>query len=99
MASCKEISKLVTDMNHTVGSGRPSRNSQIIYDHTLQPTPMPTNLVPLIPVNTTAVPHAPVTTPQVEVIPPKETILQSRIPQALTHQYPCWLQCRIDYLR
>ena len=63
MASCKEISKLVTDMNHTVGSGRPSRNSQGIHDSTLQPTRMPTNPVPVTQVNTTAVPHTPVTTP------------------------------------
>ena len=36
-------------MNHTVGSGRPSRNSQGIHDHTLQPTPMSTTLVPETP--------------------------------------------------
>ena len=36
MTSCKEISKLITDMNYTAGSGRPSRNSQGIYDPTLQ---------------------------------------------------------------
>ena len=63
MASGKEISKLVTDMNLMVGSGRPSRNSQGIHDIALQPTPIPTNLVPVTPVNTTAVPHTPVTTP------------------------------------
>ena len=64
MASRKEISKLVTDTNNTVGSGRPSRNSQGIHDHTLQPTPMPTNPRPVTPVNNTAVPHTPVTTQQ-----------------------------------
>ena len=57
MASHEEISKLVTDMNHTVGSGRPSRNSQGIHDPTLQPTPMPTNPVPVTPVKNTAVPN------------------------------------------
>ena len=63
MALCKEIRKLVTGMNHTVGSGKPSRNSQGIHDYKLQPTPMPTNPVPVTPVNTTAVPHIPVASP------------------------------------
>ena len=69
MASHKEISKLVTDMNHTVGSGRPSRNSQEICDPTLQPTPTSTTPVPETPANTTAVLHTPIKTPQARGTP------------------------------
>ena len=38
MASHKEISRLVTDMNITTASGRPSRNSQGICNTPLHPT-------------------------------------------------------------
>ena len=60
MALCKEISRLVTNMNLTTGSGRPSRNSQGICNTSLQPT-MPTTPLPETPVNTATVPHTPVT--------------------------------------
>ena len=69
MASCKEISKLVTDMNHTVGSCRPSRNGQGICDSTFQPTPMSTTQLPETPANTKSVPHIPIKTPQARGTP------------------------------
>ena len=62
MASCKEISRLVTDMNITTGSGRPSRNSQEICNMSLQPT-MPANLLLEIPVNPATTPSTPVNAP------------------------------------
>ena len=62
MASHNEINKLVTDLNHTVGSGRPSRNSQGICDPTFQLTPMSTTPVPETPANATAVPCTPIKT-------------------------------------
>ena len=68
MASHKEISKLVTDMNLTAGSGRPSRNSQGICGTSLQCT-MPTTPLPETPVNTTTTPHTPVTTPSARSTP------------------------------
>ena len=52
-----------TDMSHTVGSGRLSRNSQGIYGPTLLPTTIPRTLVQETPVNTTAVLHTPDTNP------------------------------------
>ena len=61
MASFKEISKLITDMNLTAGSGRPSRNSQGICGTWLQPT-MPTTPLPETPVNIASALHTPVTT-------------------------------------
>ena len=61
MASHKEIKKLVTDMNLTAGSGRPSRNSWRICSTSLQPT-MPTTLLPETLVNIATAPHTPVTT-------------------------------------
>ena len=62
MASHKEISKLVTDMNLTAGSGRPSRNIQGICSTSLQPT-MSATPVPKTQVNNATVAHAPVKTP------------------------------------
>ena len=59
MALHKEISKLVTDMNHTAGSGRPSRNSQGICNATLQPA-MSTTPVPETPINNATAPQSPV---------------------------------------
>ena len=59
MASHKEIGKLVTDMNRTAGSGRPSRNSQGIHSASLQTT-MPTTPVPETLVNNATAPHSPV---------------------------------------
>ena len=56
-------------MNHTVGSGGPSRNSQGICGPTFPPTLMPTTPVPETPVNSTAVPHTPVTTSLAQGIP------------------------------
>ena len=58
MASCKEVSRLVTDMNITTGSGRPSRNSQGICNTALQPA-MPTTLLPETLVNPATVPSMP----------------------------------------
>ena len=86
MASCKEIDRLVTDMNFATRSGRPSRNSQGICNTLLQPT-MPTTLLPETPVNTVAVPNTPVTTHQIEVPLPKVTVLQSWALQAPIHPY------------
>ena len=62
MASCKEISRLVTNMNTTTGSGRPSRNSQGICNTLLQPA-MPTTPLPQMPVNPATVPSTPVASP------------------------------------
>ena len=53
MASHKELSRLVTDMNTTTDSGRPLRNSQGIHSASLHPT-RPTTLLldaPSVPVN------------------------------------------------
>ena len=53
MASHKEISRLATEMNITIGSGRPSKNSQGIHSMSLHPT-RPTTLLsdaPSTPVN------------------------------------------------
>ena len=60
MALHKEISRLVTNMNITTGSGRPSRNSQGIYNTLLQPA-MSTTLLPETLVNPAMVPHSSVT--------------------------------------
>ena len=62
MASSKEISKLVTDMNYTAGSSRPSRNSERMCNPTFQPT-MCTTPVPETPVNTATTLHTPVKVP------------------------------------
>ena len=62
MASGEEISKLLTDINLTAGSGRSSRNSQGICNGSLQPT-MSTTPVPETPVNNAAALHSPVKTP------------------------------------
>ena len=59
MASHKEMSRLVTDMNITTGSGRSSRNSQGICN-TLLESGMPTTLLPEMPVNPATVPSTPV---------------------------------------
>ena len=64
----KETSKLVTDMNLTAGSGRPSRNSQGIYGTSSQST-MPTTLLSETPVNVATAPHTPVKTPPARSIP------------------------------
>ena len=68
MASCKEISKLVTDMNLTDGSGRPSRNSQGIHNASLQPA-MPTAPVPEILIDIATAQHSPVKTPSARSTP------------------------------
>ena len=68
MAWHKEISRLVTDMNLTAGSGRPSRNNQGICGTSLQPT-VPTTLLPETLVNTAAAPHTPATTPPARITP------------------------------
>ena len=70
MTSCKEISRLVTNMNLTRGSGRPSRNSQGICNTPMLPT-MPSTPLPETPVNTATVPHTPATTPVARSIPYK----------------------------
>ena len=88
MASHKEISKLVIDMNHTAGSGRPSGNSQGIHGTSSQPT-MPTTLLPVTPVNIATAPNTPVTTPSARNTPLKETNQQLLTPQVPTHQCPC----------
>ena len=62
MASCKEMSRLVTDMNFTPGSGRPSKNSQGICN-TLQLPTMPMTLLPETPVNPATIPSTPVNSP------------------------------------
>ena len=62
MASHKEVSRLVTDMNITTGSDRPSKNSQGICNTALQPT-MPATLLPETPVSPAAVPSMPTTSP------------------------------------
>ena len=59
MASCKEVSRLVTDMNITIGSGRPSRNSQGICNKPLQ-SAMPTAPLPETPVNHATAPSLPI---------------------------------------
>ena len=62
MASCKVISRLVTDMNITTGSGRPSRNSQEICNTLLQPA-MPTTPLLEMPVNPATVLTTPAASP------------------------------------
>ena len=59
MASHKEMSRLVTDMNIATGSGRPSRNSKGIHN-TLQQPAMPTPPLPETPVNPATIPSTPV---------------------------------------
>ena len=61
MPLCKEIRKLVTDMNLTTGSGRPSRNSQGIHNALIQPA-TPTTPLPETPVDITTALHSPTTT-------------------------------------
>ena len=61
MASHKEISKLVTDMDLTTGPGRPSRNSQGICNALMQPA-TPTTPLPGTPVKTVTALHTPTTT-------------------------------------
>ena len=68
MASHKEISKLVNDMNLTAGSGRLSRNSQGILNASLQPT-MSATPVPETPVNNATTPHLPVKAPSARSTP------------------------------
>ena len=69
MASCKEVSRLVTDMNITTGSGTPSRNSQGTSNTLLQPT-MPMTLLQETPVNPTTVPSSPIASPLARSILP-----------------------------
>ena len=69
MASHKEMSRLVTDMNITTGSGRPSRNSQGIHNTLQQPT-MPTTPLPEMPVNPATIPSTPVNSPLARSILP-----------------------------
>ena len=69
MVSHKEISRLVTDMNITMGSGRPSRNSQGIHNTLLHSTISATPL-PEIPVNPAIVPNSAVTSLVARSIPP-----------------------------
>ena len=59
MASHKEMSRLVTDLNMTTRSGRPSRNSQRICNTLQQPT-MPTPPLPEMPANPATIPNTPV---------------------------------------
>ena len=69
MASHKEMSRLVTDMNITTGSGRPSRNSQGIHNTLLQPA-MPNNALPEMPVNPATIPSTSVNAPLARSILP-----------------------------
>ena len=69
MASHKEMSRLVTDMNITTGSGRPSRNSQGICNTLRQPT-MPTTPLPEMPTNPATIPSTPVNSPLARSILP-----------------------------
>ena len=59
MASCKEMSRLLIDLNKTTGSSRPSRNSQGICN-TLQQPAMPITLLPEMPANPATIPSTPV---------------------------------------
>ena len=72
IASCKEVSRLVTDMKITTGSGRPSRNSQGNCNTPLQPA-MPTTLLPETPVNPATVPSTPAASPLVISVLPDNT--------------------------
>ena len=72
MALHKEISKLVTDMNFTTGSGRSSRNSQGICNASMQPT-IPTTPLPETPVNIATALHTPTTTPPARGAPSKSS--------------------------
>ena len=58
-ASCKEMNRLVTNINITTGSDRPSRNSQGILNTLLQPA-MPTTPLPEMSVNPATLPSTPV---------------------------------------
>ena len=69
MASLKEISRLVTDMNITTGSGRPSRNIQGICNTLLHPI-ISATLLPETPMNQAMVPNAQVTSPVARSIHP-----------------------------
>ena len=62
MASHKEISRLVTDMNITTGSGIPSGNSQGIHNTPLH-TAISVTLLPETPENPAMVPNSQVTSP------------------------------------
>ena len=68
MASRKEISRLVTDMNITMELGRPSRNSQGICSMPLHLT-ISATLLPETPVNPAIVPNSPLTSPVARSIP------------------------------
>ena len=63
------MSRLVTDMNITTGSGRPSWNSQGICNTLLQPT-RPTTLLPETPVIPATIPSTPVNLPLARSILP-----------------------------
>ena len=69
MAPHKEISRLVTNMNISTGSGRPSRNSQGTHNTMLQPA-MPTHPLLETPVNPATVPSTPVASPLARSILP-----------------------------
>ena len=69
MTSHKEMSRLVTDMNITSRSGRPSRNSQGICN-TLQQPAMPTTLLPEMSANPATIPSTPINSPLARSIPP-----------------------------
>ena len=69
MASHKEMSRLVTGMNITTGSCRPSRNSQGIHTTLLQPS-MPTTPLAEMPVNRITIPWTPVNPPLTRSILP-----------------------------
>ena len=69
MASHKEMSRLVTNMNITTGSGRPSRNSQGICNTSLQPV-MLTPPLPEMLVNPATVPSTQVSSPLARSILP-----------------------------
>ena len=72
MASHQEVSRLVTHMNITTGSGRPSRNSQGICNTLLQPT-MPTTPLPETPLNPATVPSMPTASPLARSVLPDNT--------------------------
>ena len=69
MASCKELNRLVTDLNITTVSGRSSRNSQGICNTLQQPT-MPTTPLPETQANPATIPSTPVNSPLARSILP-----------------------------
>ena len=97
MASHKEIKRLVTDMNITTGSGRPSRNSQGICNTPLQPT-MSMTLLPETPVYPATVPSLPIVSPLAEVYSLTTAVMQSQILLPLIPQYQFHHRTEIEVL-